>query len=153
MNMSTSLSEQGIAAFKAKNKEQARQLLSQAVQQNPNDEQAWYYLAAAVDDLAQRKMCLERVLAINPNNTNARQVLDKTNAQLGAAGAPASPPPAAQRAVPDVAPQPMRQPDSSGPAAVAVELPPAPTTGFKLPVNIPDAPQAVTPGYLISAAF
>src|SRR5262245_5039834 len=95
IEMSINLSEQGIAAFKAGNKDQARQLLSQAVQQDPNDEQAWYYLAAAVDNPAQRKMALEKVLAINPNNDRARQVLDKVNAQLGNAESPAVSVPAA----------------------------------------------------------
>jgi len=143
--MSTNLVEQGIAAFQAKNMAQAQQLLSQAVQQYPNDERAWYYLAAAVEDPAQRKQYLERVLQINPNNDRARQVLDKVNAQLAKVTAPTG-----SRGTPAVTPQP-RPPTQAAPVPSS-DLPPPPSSGFKIPVSIPDAPETVDPPYLIAAA-
>ena len=44
----------------------AKQLLSQALIEDPNNETAWMLMADAVDDLRLRRNCLERVLAINP---------------------------------------------------------------------------------------
>jgi hypothetical protein len=55
----------------------ARQLLSQALVQDPNNETAWMLMADAVDDIRLRRNCLERVLAINPDNLDASSALSK----------------------------------------------------------------------------
>ncbi|HSB66069.1 MAG TPA: hypothetical protein VLD65_05790 [Anaerolineales bacterium] len=57
----------------------AKQLLSQAIVQNPRNESAWMLMAEVVDDPMLRRNCLERVLAINPNNTAANSALNKLN--------------------------------------------------------------------------
>ncbi len=57
----------------------AKQLLSQAIVQNPRNEAAWMLMADVVDDVKQRKNCLERVLAINPDNAVASSGLAKLN--------------------------------------------------------------------------
>ncbi|OGN93813.1 MAG: hypothetical protein A2Z71_11695 [Chloroflexi bacterium RBG_13_50_21] len=57
----------------------AKQLLSQALIQDPNNETAWMLMADAVDDVRLRRNCLERVLAINPYNFDASTALTKLN--------------------------------------------------------------------------
>ncbi|MFN8527285.1 MAG: hypothetical protein U0670_01585 [Anaerolineae bacterium] len=67
----------GVAALQSGNREGAIQALSQVVDLNPYNEQAWFYLAAADTDPFMRKRYLERVLELNPNNAKARDILDK----------------------------------------------------------------------------
>lgn len=57
----------------------AKQLLSQAIVQDPNNEAAWMLMAEVVDDVKLRRNCLERVLAINPDNEAASMALTKLN--------------------------------------------------------------------------
>jgi hypothetical protein len=57
----------------------AKQLLSQAIVQNPHDEASWMLMAELMDDAKLRRNCLERVLAINPNNEAALLALTKLN--------------------------------------------------------------------------
>lgn len=74
------LLSQGQAALKAGDKPKARQLLQSAVQQNPQNETAWLWLAGAVDSDFERAMYLEKALAINPGNAGARKELDRIRA-------------------------------------------------------------------------
>ncbi len=67
--------EQGIAAAKAGQKQQARTLLQQVVENDPNNETAWLWLGTAMETDAERIKCLKQVLAINPNNQSARKRL------------------------------------------------------------------------------
>lgn len=76
---------EGIAAYKAGNKEEARSFLLRAVEIDQYSEQAWLWLSAVVDTPADQRTCLENVLAINPANERAQQ-------GLSVLGAPASPP-------------------------------------------------------------
>jgi tetratricopeptide (TPR) repeat protein len=46
-----------------------------------NNEQAWLWLSGVVDDDADRRVCLENVLALNPNQTAARKGLAKLDAE------------------------------------------------------------------------
>src|SRR4030042_2349733 len=55
----------------------AKQLLSQALIQDPNNETAGMLMAEAVEDVRLRRNCLERVLAINPDNIFASTTLTK----------------------------------------------------------------------------
>jgi hypothetical protein len=55
----------------------AKQLLSQAIIQQPNDEGAWMLMSDVVEDIRLRRNCLEKVLAINPNNVDASTALTK----------------------------------------------------------------------------
>ncbi len=57
----------------------AKQLLSQAIIQDPRNEGAWMLMAEVVDDVKLRRDCLEKVLAINPDNTAANLALTKLN--------------------------------------------------------------------------
>ncbi len=69
----------GIAAAKAGDKASARELLEAVLARDDRNELAWIWLASVVASVRERRICLERVLAINPRNERARQAL----AQLG----------------------------------------------------------------------
>jgi len=71
----------GIQALKAGQKEEARRLLMQVIAADEQHEQGWLWLSGAVAAAAERQICLENVLTINPNNQAARRGL----AQLGVA--------------------------------------------------------------------
>ncbi len=130
------LIDEGIAAIRADDQMRARQLLSQAVQLDPQNERGWLWLSGALPDAAQRRYCLERVLAINPQNEVAKRGL----ASLASAASPPAPstgtvkpvtPPHSQPVFDPLAPdvttkrdRPAGAPSSSTPAA----SPPPPTS-------------------------
>ena len=70
--MSTSL-QQGVAALDAGDKALARRLFGRAIQEDPQSEQAWLWLSGAVESDKERLMCLNKVLAINPDNEMAQR--------------------------------------------------------------------------------
>lgn len=142
------LLQQGIAAFQAGDRETAHTLLARFVQDEPDNEQGWYYLAAVEKDPALRKRHLERVLALNPNNAKAREVLERIRARETAA----EPAPAAE------APSPQPKPASQRPKIYALNpenkspfgsLPPG--EGVR-PLRIPGAPEQITPAELVNDA-
>jgi hypothetical protein len=65
------LTQRGIAALKAGDRDTARQLLGEAVKQNPSDAAAWLWLSGAVESDGERVACLQRVLRIDPENQHA----------------------------------------------------------------------------------
>jgi hypothetical protein len=64
---------QAIIAIRVGREEEARRLLSQILEANPRDEDAWLWMSAVVDTDQQRLDCFRRVLAINPGNAAARE--------------------------------------------------------------------------------
>src|SRR4051812_223561 len=64
-----------VDALKAGDRAGARALLARAIQHNPRDELAWLWMSGAVDTDGDPHRCLERVLAINPQNATARRGL------------------------------------------------------------------------------
>jgi tetratricopeptide (TPR) repeat protein len=70
------LRQQGIAAAKAGQKDQARQLLQQAIRIEPDNEAAWLWLASVARDQRERVFCLQKILEINPNNETALRALE-----------------------------------------------------------------------------
>ncbi|MDX9832732.1 MAG: tetratricopeptide repeat protein [Anaerolineae bacterium] len=70
------LLRRGIASAKAGRKEEAREALLQVVKLDERNEQAWLWLSAVVDSNEEREICLENVLAINPDNGRARAGLE-----------------------------------------------------------------------------
>ena len=60
--------QQGIAAAKAGQKDQAFQTLQRAVKLNPNSETAWLWLSSVARNQQERAFCLKQLYAINPNN-------------------------------------------------------------------------------------
>src|SRR5688572_23450288 len=71
---------QGIEAARAGDAATARQLLEAVVARDENNELAWIWLASTVTTQRERRICLEKVLHINPGNTRAREAL---NAMVG----------------------------------------------------------------------
>lgn len=129
------LLQEGIAAFQAGDRAKAHELLSEVVKVDPENEQAWYYLAASESNPALRKQYLEQVLEINPGNAKAREVLDRIMARE-ADSAPAEPP----------------RPSSSSHARLrsldpAMDVPGAVMDepgSFRIPFRIPGAPERTT---------
>ncbi len=66
---------EGVNAFKAGRKEEARALLLKATELDPYNEQAWLWLSGLMDGPDDQRTCLENVLAINPDNERAKQGL------------------------------------------------------------------------------
>lgn len=67
---------EGISAFRAGRKDEARTLLMKAVEIDEHNEEAWLWLSAVMESPDEQRICLENVLAINPNNARAKQGLD-----------------------------------------------------------------------------
>ena len=57
------------------NRAEARRIVEKIIEQDDANEQAWMILAGLVDTPRDRRICLENVLEINPNNERARQAL------------------------------------------------------------------------------
>ena len=72
----------GLAAFKANDKVQARQLLLKSVELDPLNENAWLWLAVVAKSLQETIIFLQRVLSINAKNEHARTCLDWTLEKL-----------------------------------------------------------------------
>jgi len=79
--MENSSLSQAIHYFKTGQKNSATHLLIELLRQEPNNEVALLWLAACVDKQDQKRDCLYRVLAINPNNTNAQKALAEIELQ------------------------------------------------------------------------
>jgi tetratricopeptide (TPR) repeat protein len=67
--------QEAIVATRAGQKREAQFLLAEALQENPNDEYAWFLLGNLVDSPEKRMAYLNKALAINPHNEKARQQL------------------------------------------------------------------------------
>ena len=67
---------EGIARAKAGEREPARELLLRVVERDERNAQAWLWLSGVVESLEDRRVALENVLAIEPENALARAGLD-----------------------------------------------------------------------------
>jgi hypothetical protein len=81
------LVQDAIRAYRAGDKDQARSLLDRALEIDDRNEQAWLWLSGLEDTDEDRRICLDNVLIINPNNEDARRGLKR----LESSGTP--PPP------------------------------------------------------------
>jgi tetratricopeptide (TPR) repeat protein len=68
---------EGITAVKKGDRIQGRELLEKVLAADERSEHAWLWLSGAVDSAEERQICLENVLAINPDNALAKKGLDK----------------------------------------------------------------------------
>ncbi|MCB8979171.1 MAG: hypothetical protein H6657_17295 [Ardenticatenaceae bacterium] len=89
MTETSQLLKTAVQAAKAGDREKAHQLLLQIVEQDEKNETAWLWLSGTVQTKEDRQICLENVLAINPNNQIAQKGLKKLGIPLPQ---PASPP-------------------------------------------------------------
>ena len=67
--------QQGIDAAKAGEVDQARFLLLDVVEQDQTNETAWYWLYQVFDRVDDKRVCLENLVIINPQNRWAKQKL------------------------------------------------------------------------------
>ncbi len=81
---------EGINAYRAGRKEEARTLLLRAVEIDQYNEQAWLWLSAVVESPEEQRTCLENVLTINPNNERAQQGLAMMSQKSAAPPKPTS---------------------------------------------------------------
>jgi tetratricopeptide (TPR) repeat protein len=137
--------QQGIAASRSGDKRRARELLTQAVQIDPQNEQAWLWLSDTMTDAVFRRICLEKVLAINPNNAVARRGL-----QALVEPTPAPPDPAPEIAIPEPELPPAPPAEAAGrdyltpqPASIHQLL--RPSNSPPVHSSAPPAPQVLTP--------
>ena len=69
------LLQAALTAARAGDLEEAATLFARLVKEEPTSEQGWLGLGFCFSDNTRREYCFQRVLAINPNNTQARQAL------------------------------------------------------------------------------
>jgi hypothetical protein len=81
------LLREGVEAARAGDKATARDRFEQVTELDESNEQAWFRLAAVVESDDERRVCLENVLHINPENERARQILDRLDARRQEASA------------------------------------------------------------------
>jgi hypothetical protein len=71
------LLQQGITAYRAGKRDEARKFFAGAVKQNQNDERIWGWMYNVCDNDKERVHCLEQMLRINPKNEKANQLLSE----------------------------------------------------------------------------
>lgn len=64
-----------IEMVKDNRREEARRLLRELIQEDNNFEDAWLWMSVAVDSLDQSSLCLDNVLRVNPDNSEAAGAL------------------------------------------------------------------------------
>ncbi len=66
-----------IQLIKSGDKQAALPILKEIIQENPSDENAWLWLYSCVEEVEEKKYCLQQALVINPDNQGARSALMK----------------------------------------------------------------------------
>ncbi len=84
-----SLLQQGITAYRAGKREEARKIFISVVKENPENEYAWGWMYQTSNHDRERIYCLKQMLRINPKNEKTSQVL---NQLLAPSPAPILPP-------------------------------------------------------------
>lgn len=114
---------EAVSAFKAGKTAEARDMFLEVVDQDEHHEQAWLYLSGLVDTLEEQQICLENVLAINPENQKAKKGLEVITGKLSS--------PATGTDFPDF---PAPTPDTSAFSSPFSSLP-TPTSGEASPAS------------------
>jgi thioredoxin-like negative regulator of GroEL len=70
----------GVQALRAGNKETARAIFQQALDQDKTNERALFYMASVVPTLEEKQRYLRAVLKVNAKNDKARELLKKLQA-------------------------------------------------------------------------
>lgn len=118
------LLQRGIALARAGKRAEARTLLLEAVDADERSEQAWLWLSGVLDKPDDIRVCLENVLAINPDNPQARQGLDWIVARYGPQAQPELAPTEIQTVLPSEDPEPDPEPESApAPVLRVAEVP------------------------------
>ncbi len=150
------LLRQGVDEYNAGRREQAEQLIRQAVAADPNNEQGWLWLAAVVRDLHEVESALQHALAINPSNLETAAHLATVRAKLDEEGGERFKAPTGER--PALRPRPAEAattvmptpapPPSSAASYIAMS---APMTAP--PVTLPPNPQPVAAPPAIAPSY
>lgn len=74
------LLQQGITAYRAGKRDEARKFFAGAVKQNQNDERIWGWMYNVCGNDKERIHCLKQMLRINPKNEKANQLLSELTA-------------------------------------------------------------------------
>ena len=69
------LLQEGIDAARSGHNSRAKDLLLQALEQDPSIVRAWLWLSGVVDTPGEKELCLEQVISIDPDHTAARRGL------------------------------------------------------------------------------
>jgi hypothetical protein len=72
--------QQGITAYRAEKRDEARKFFIAAVKQSQDDERAWGWMYNVCDNNKERTHCLKQMLRINPKNEKASQLLNELTA-------------------------------------------------------------------------
>lgn len=75
------LLQQGVTAYKAEKRDEARKIFITVVKQSPDSEPAWGWMYQASNNDKERIHCLKQILRINPNSEKAKQMLDSFTGQ------------------------------------------------------------------------
>jgi hypothetical protein len=73
----------GIRAAQQGDADRARELLEGVLRQQRTNELAWIWMASIVKTQKERRLCLQRVLQINPNNRPAREAINNMVSVIG----------------------------------------------------------------------
>jgi tetratricopeptide (TPR) repeat protein len=76
------LLQQGITAYKAGKRDEARKIFITIVKQSPDSQSAWAWLYDVSNNDQERIQCLKQIVRINPNNEKAKQKLDSFTGQV-----------------------------------------------------------------------
>jgi outer membrane biosynthesis protein TonB len=76
-NMPSDSLQQAITLIKSGDKQNGRRLLAEIIKADPGNETAWLWMSSVLDNVDQRRHCLEQVLALNPHNQLAQKGLAK----------------------------------------------------------------------------
>jgi hypothetical protein len=68
--------DDAVNAIRSGNREQGRQLLEEILETDEGNEDVWLWLSSVVDTDEDREICLENVLALNPDNVVAQRGLE-----------------------------------------------------------------------------
>ncbi|MCC6613133.1 MAG: PD40 domain-containing protein [Anaerolineae bacterium] len=80
-NELSDLMNQGIAAARAGDRAGARAAFERVVELDEANEKAWFWLASVLDDDTQKRLALNTVLHLNPQNERARKALSLIEAR------------------------------------------------------------------------
>ncbi|MGC1378946.1 MAG: hypothetical protein WA821_22140 [Anaerolineales bacterium] len=82
--MTTEKLNTAIQLIQSGHRQSAVPVLREIIQENPADEHAWLWLHTCVDQVEQKKLCLQNALKINPANQQAREALAALTAPVPA---------------------------------------------------------------------
>jgi tetratricopeptide (TPR) repeat protein len=121
------LLQRGIELARAGKREQARTTLLQLVEADETNEMGWLWLSGVMDAAEDIRVCLENVLAINPENQQARKGIEWLNSRYTIPTAP------------EPEPEPEPEPKPTGRASVPIA--PAPVAAVSdTPAVEPETP-------------